>query len=223
MSLLDEVSDRDEASAEEDDLVDEEEVFPSFQKTLMKIRMAEGSNGANSPADAAAKSESSTAANSPKPAEPKVDESGEIKQEETKTDNENGEPLVNGELGKADTNDVSCSGDQDKAMFENSKSDCEGNQVTATTGNEVSKEPVNSVKTENSGQVSIPAETDLSSSTVADKREDPTAIPVSDAADIKTEPVDEDQTNIKTESAEVKTEIKEEADVKEKKPIRIKQ
>ena len=53
----------------------------------MKIRMAEGSNGANSPADAAAKSESSTAANSPKPAEPKVDESGEIKPEETKTDN----------------------------------------------------------------------------------------------------------------------------------------
>jgi hypothetical protein len=74
---------QDEASASDDDLVDEDEPpqpFSGFQKTLMKLR-AEGSNGTNSPTDAAAKSATSTAANSPKPDET-ASKDGETKPED---------------------------------------------------------------------------------------------------------------------------------------------
>lgn len=236
MSLLDELSDRDEASASEDDLVDEEEVsFPGFQKTLMKIR-SEGSNGANSPAEAAAKSESSTAANSPRSSEPKIEAEDK---KAVETENGKVEPMVNGVAEDAATKDAKADDVEmnDSKTSKNVTNEADTstdvkvneNTVSVEAGTEVPKDPEISSKLEGSETEPIraSAEANPNSETGAEKDE-----PVMPPSEIKTEPEEEksenkvDSAEIKTEvKSEIKTEVKEEADakVKEEKPIRIKQ
>jgi len=114
MSLNDDMSDRDEASASDDDLVDEEDInLAGLQQraaAFIRMKAEAGSNGTNSPSQQP-KSETSTTANSPK----NVDANDESQQSDAEPSDVDGQKVPE---AKSDASEVTADSERDKVSEE---------------------------------------------------------------------------------------------------------